>query len=410
LQVDAVKIGKYRLLKPYDSFGNRAEDIYYGILACRREETQLILLKRKWNLIGKVAFRDANIAMLDVKHPLIVDNIGVDTINFLLTLWWSVCRVIGVAWRKLQGLMGRGSPQNFLVRWSEVEIGRDTLWGVVSPPYSEANQTIDWGKEHDQKLAIRFDSRLRLEKCFPELRGKPYICLHVRTGGFLNDHKYSAPRNSSIENYLPAIDELVTRGYFVVRLGDSAMPPLQRNGVLDYAHHRQRSQFHDILLVEHCEAYVGSLTGPIDLACLFEKRILTLNTLSIAHCTWYRAGSLFIPKKAKLNGKTLSLKQQIDLNLYEIMGNGHMNSEVEWIENSADEILAALREFLQNPALTAEQTSFNAYLRQALNHYCEETSIWETPKADCEQKMRWMARHHKTAGGIARCWLTTNWN
>lgn len=405
----SMKIGNFWILKPYDAFGNRAEDIYYGVMKCRRDGLRLVILKRKWNLAGKVAFRAANMALLDIRHPLVVSNVATAFLNVLLSLGWSACRVAGIAWRKLQMLMGYDGRQNFLVRWSEMEIGRSGLWGPAEPPFLGARQCIDWGNEHRERLGLRFGPRSRLECDFPELAGKPYVCLHVRTGGFFNDHNYSAPRNASIENYLPAIDELVARGYAVVRIGDPAMPSLQRNGVLDYAHHARRSQANDILLVEHCDAYIGSLTGPIDLACLFEKRIFTVNALSLSHCTWYRQGSLFIPKRAKLDGRTLTLKEQIDLHLFEIMGTGRMDPQVEYVENSAEEILAALCEFLQAPALTISQQSFNVYLKQALTEYFETTPLWDTPHADTEQKVRWLARQHTVDGGIAQCWLAANW-
>ena len=70
----SMEIGKFWILKPYDAFGNRAEDLYCGVLKCRREELRLLILKRKWNLTGKVAFRAANMSLLCPTHPLIVNN------------------------------------------------------------------------------------------------------------------------------------------------------------------------------------------------------------------------------------------------------------------------------------------------------------------------------------------------
>ena len=404
-----MKIGKFWFLKPYEAFGNRAEDLYYGVLKCRRDGLRLIILKRKWNLVGKVAFRAANTSLLCLRHPLIVNNLATTMLDILLSVWWSACRIVGIAWRKLQAVCGLGAHHNFLVRWSEAEIGRKGLWGEVETPFSAKRQLINWRHDHRQALGLQFGLRTRLESDFPELDGHPYVCLHVRTGGFFNDHAYSAPRNASIENYFLAIDELVARGFVVVRIGDPAMPKLQREGVLDYAHHVKRSQANDVLLVEHCDAYIGSLTGPIDLACLFEKRIFAVNTLSLSHCTWYRQGSLFIPKRVKLDGRMLSLKDQVDLYLFEIMGTGHMDPRVEYIENSAQEIHQALLEFLQVSPLTHRQIAFNGYLKERLVEYFDSCQLWETPQADTAQKIRWLARHHSVDGGIAQCWLEENW-
>jgi len=404
-----MKIGNYWFLKPHDAFGNRAEDLYYGVLKCRRDGLRLIILKRKWNLFGKLSFRNANIAMLDIHHPIILSNFALAVLNIFLTLWWTTCRVFGFAFQKLYSLKGWGIRQNFLIRWSENQIGRDGLWGKVHWPFATTGCDIDWGREHRQFLGITFGSRAKLESSFPDLIDRPYICIHVRTGDFFGDHQRSAPRNAEIENYIPSIDELVNRGYIVVRMGDSAMPKLLREGVLDYAHHPLRNETNDILLIEHCEVYIGSLTGPIDLACLFEKRILTVNTLSLAHCTWYREGSLFIPKKVVFNGSMLSIKEQIDRHFFDIMGDGHTHPGVKYIENTSDEILAATHEFMGAHELKGSQIAFNDYLKKKLIGYFDQTSILDSPHTDAALKLRWLARHHTVNGAIADGWLEQNW-
>jgi putative glycosyltransferase (TIGR04372 family) len=162
-------------------------------------------------------------------------------------------------------------------------------------------------------------------------------------------------------------------------------------------------------LIEHCDVYIGSMTGPMDVALLFEKRIFTVNLASLFHCSWYRQGSLFIPKKAKLNGRSLSLKEQIDLHLFDAMGTGHTEPGVEYVENSAEEIFAALREFLQMPGLTSDQRAFNAYLKRAIIEYSEGGQLWKTPYEDTMQKIRWLARQHTVNGSVAQCWLEKNW-
>lgn len=404
-----MRVGRYWIIKPYEAFGNRAEELYFALLKCRRDRLRLIILKRKWDLFGRVRFRSANKALLNIKHPSVVDHPALEIVNYLMTIVLSVLRVIGIVLRRCRSLLGFQPKNNWLVELSDKVIGQAGLWDEVRAPFDAKNLLVDWERELDEKVNAQYRSRGELERDFPVLVGKRYVCLHVRTGGFFKDHEYSAPRNANIDNYIPAIRELMGRGYVVVRLGDPAMPPIVMEGVLDYAHSRARSEQNDVLLIEHCEFFIGSLSGPIDTACLFEKRILTVNCLSMAHCTWYRRGSLFIPKKAVLRNRALTLKEQIDLHLFEICGTGQMVEGVEYRENSADEILGAVKEFLLSPDPGEEQAAFNRYLREKMLEYFHATRVWDKVEDDAGQKTRWASRIFAAKGSVCAGYLQRHW-
>lgn len=404
-----MKLGRYWVIKPYEAFGNRAEDLYYALLKCRREHLKLIILKRKWNLFGKLSFRKANAQLLNIQHPLIVNNVFLEGTNYLLTIVLSMIRVIGIGTRKLFTILGTGWTQNWLVSLSEFCIGRDELWGRATIPFSLHSRVMNYETATDERLNVSFKERKVLDATFPFLQGKKYACLHVRSGGFFDDHEYSAPRNSDISSYVPAINYLVNEGFIVVRVGDPSMPHLDIAGVFDYAHSDARSELNDVMLIEHCEFYIGSLAGPIDLACLFEKRILTVNCLSLSHCTWYQAGSLFIPKKPVLDGRVLALREQIDHQLFEVTGTGRMNPRVTYLENTAAEILDATEEFLVSNELLQDQVEFNQYLYQSLLKYFQSTPVWENQKDDAYSKARWISRFNKVKGSVSARYLARNW-
>lgn len=401
--------GRYWIIKPYEAFGNRAEDLYFSLLKCRRDGLRLIILKRKWDLFGKVRFRSANKELLNIKHPCVIDNLALEFGNYLLTTVLSVLRVVGIGLRRIRSLLGFQSKNNCFVELSEKVFGQAGLWGEVQVPFDVKNLTVDWEREFECKVNVRYRSRVELEQDFPILKSEKYVCLHVRTGGFFRDHDYSAPRNANIDNYIPALRELTDRGYLVVRLGDPGMPTLSMDNVLDYAHSSSRSEKNDLLLIEHCEFYLGSLTGPIDTACLFEKRILTINCLSMAHCMWYRRGSLFLPKKAVLGNRMLTLKEQIDLHLFEICGTGQMVEGVEYRENSSSEILEAVKEFLRSPDLCEEQMAFNGYLREKMLEYFHAARVWGNAEDDASQKTRWASRILAAKGSVCAGYLKENW-
>ena len=404
-----MRVGRYWIIKPYEAFGNRAEDLYFALLKCRRDRLRLVIVKRKWDLFGKIRFRSANKELLNIRHPIIVDHPALELANYLITLVLSVLRIPGIALRRSRSLLGFQPKSNCLVALSDKVFGQAGLWGDVCAPFDVRNLVIDWERELGEKVNARYRSRGELDRDFPVLTNKKYVCLHVRTGGFFKDHEYSAHRNATIDNYIPALRELTRLGYVVVRLGDPAMPPLFMEGVLDYAHSGSRSEKNDVLLIEHCEFFIGSLSGPIDAACLFEKRILTVNCLSLAHCAWYRRGALVIPKKAVLRRRVLSLKEQVDLHLFEICGTGGMVEGVEYQENSAGEILDALKEFLLFPDICEEQMAFNRYLGEKMLEYFHATRVWENAEDDASQKTRWASRIFAAKGSICARYLKDNW-
>jgi len=326
-----------------------------------------------------------------------------------MTFILAAARLMGVPLRKVMTTLMRASGDNLFVRLSEIEIGRERLWGDPSRTFSENNLSINWSENLAEPLYVKFADRASLFSDFPELEFQPYVCLHVRTGGFFNDDIGSEPRNAKIEDYFLAIDELVRRGYLVVRIGDPAMPSINRAGVIDYAHHPKRSEFYDVCLVEHCDFYIGSLSGPIDMACLFEKKILTVNCISLSHSTWYREGSRCLPKKVRLNGCLLPIKEQIAKHIFEIFGTGYTHANVEFIDNTPDEILTATLEFLEQAPLTALQRQANYQLQVCLNDYFETKMIWPDMMVDQMQKSRWIARANNPQGSICQFVLEKEW-
>lgn len=404
-----MRIGKYWILKPYEAFGNRAEDIYFALLKCRRDGQKLILIKRKLELFWKFRFRQANSSLLEITHPLIVTGIMFELLNWLVTLALSFIRIIGMMLHNFEKRIGFSGIGMWLVSLSEINFGHFGLWGCTSSPFNKNNLEINWDECFKQKIGIKYKNKTVLRERFPGLDERKYVCLHVRDGGFWRDAKLSRNRNADVNSYLPAINLLVANGYVVVRLGDPSMPPLKLDGVFDYANSSERSSSNDILLIEYCDFYVGSQSGPIDTAAMFEKKILTVNTLSLAHSFWYREGSLFIPKAVYKKGKRLSLCEQIDEEIFEIDGTGKETPGYEFVENTPEEILKAVKEFLLNKKLNKNQIRFNDFLNTRLLSHFEQRKLCKNAVGDTNQKNRWSSRLTSNGGGVCDFYLKKNW-
>jgi putative glycosyltransferase (TIGR04372 family) len=113
-----------------------------------------------------------------------------------------------------------------------------------------------------------------------------FACLHVREAGYMREAPGSSEefRNSDVFTFLPAVQEIVKRGGWVVRIGDPSMKPLPAMAnVIDYVHSSAKSQWMDVFLAGACRFVLGSGSGMSMVAQLFGR--------PIADCNWYPSGN-----------------------------------------------------------------------------------------------------------------------
>jgi putative glycosyltransferase (TIGR04372 family) len=125
-------------------------------------------------------------------------------------------------------------------------------------------------------------------------RGDAYLKSHVPD----RDFAYHDYRNSAIETYIPAVEELIRRGFKAARMGAVVDSPLEvsNSGIIDYAT-ECRSDFLDIFLTAKCHFYLSDTCGfhgvPMVLRC---PRII-VNMVSIEFVAAWMPNDLIIFKK-----------------------------------------------------------------------------------------------------------------
>ncbi|WP_341894465.1 TIGR04372 family glycosyltransferase [Ferrovibrio terrae] len=135
-----------------------------------------------------------------------------------------------------------------------------------------------------------------------------FVCFFSRTSSYLRElHKAGSIRrpdeiptqnirDSAIETFLPAAEELARRGYWCFRMGAVVDETIsaQHNCVIDYAS-RFRSELLDIYLISHCAMLLSDTTGLCDLSFMFRRpaAIANLFNMGILH-SW---SGLLMPKK-----------------------------------------------------------------------------------------------------------------
>lgn len=250
-----------------------------------------------------------------------------------------------------------------------------TLWPIFEFPqmfrfrdgpvdYWSAFTAIDeeWNRQSRAPLlALKDSDRARSEPIFrawgiPE--GSWFVCFHIREGS----HRRRGSENSDPLSYLSAMEEVVRQGGIAIRMGNPAMIPLPKiEGIIDYAHAEQRTDWLDVALWAQCKFFVGTNSGPLCVPASFGVPTLSTNVPHIGLVPSLR-NSMFIPKLCTSDdGKELvPLSRLLEL---PVAWTGAKQSEevkVRLIDNSSDDLRLAVIEMLE-----ALQTSAGSFIRNA---------------------------------------------
>ncbi len=128
--------------------------------------------------------------------------------------------------------------------------------------------------------------------------GAWFVCVHSREGGFSPEvehlHSY---RNSPISSYALAMEAIVQRGGWCVRMGDATMAPVEpMRGVVDYAHSAQKSDWMDIFLCASCRFLLGANSGLNMASTVFGVPVALANVIPMHVMYRFLTADMAIPK------------------------------------------------------------------------------------------------------------------
>lgn len=131
--------------------------------------------------------------------------------------------------------------------------------------------------------------------------GAWYVCVHSREGGYSpGDEHLHSYRNSDIADYRLAIEAIVARGGWCVRVGESTSKPLSPiKGVIDYAHSDLKSDWMDVFLCANCLFFLGNSSGLYLLSSIFGVPSALANLMPISNSLPIVPGDIGIPKILK---------------------------------------------------------------------------------------------------------------
>ena len=206
------------------------------------------------------------------------------------------------------------------------------------------NDSIVDIEKRKKKKCYKIIENLNLEK-------RKIVCLHVRDHGYYNDIGRRNYRNSNINNYVSLINYLIKKNYFVIRIGDKSAKKLKMvdKYFIDYPFTNLKSEIMDLYLLQICHFYIGTPSGPMDTAYLFNKPILLTNLYDIYPSFPRKRNDRGVFRKIikKENGKILSPSEFANLSLHYHQTEVNIN-DYHFEENSSEELLNATKEFVHN--------------------------------------------------------------
>ncbi|MDB5813316.1 MAG: hypothetical protein JWN23_433 [Rhodocyclales bacterium] len=245
------------------------------------------------------------------------------------------CFVLGSMSRWI--LMRHDISEYLLAPAAQTAYSIQSAWGNRPPLLSLSAEDIAWSEAALRRIGLPL--------------GSWFICLHVREGGFSPvDEALHAHRNGSISATLPAISEITRRGGWVVRIGDPTMQPMiDIPGLIDYAHHVDKSPRLDVVLCARARFILGNTSGVALVGSVFGVPCAIANAIPIS-TLWFREHDISIPKLLYSNAVGRYLRLDEILNsaianyrysaLYQAAG-----LRVE--ENSAEDIRELVVEMLE---------------------------------------------------------------
>ncbi len=254
------------------------------------------------------------------------------------------------------------------------------------------------GLMHDTKGHIHFTAEQndKGQKDFEAMnldKDRPSVCILGRDSMFLqqtipqfNDADHQEPRNMDINNFKSGVNELLNLNYNVLRMGSIVKDPLKIDhpNFIDYAKSNHRSDFLDIYLASKCKFFVGVQSGLQHVAKVFRVPCLRVNAIRLEKIEYC------YPEDLAMFKLTWSKKEKRLLKVHELLESGigrwpidkFVNSDIELIDNTEEEILEAMKEMHQKVNGTWTYTEEDLKLKEQYHSLFKPSvfnSRYETP-------------------------------
>jgi len=239
----------------------------------------------------------------------------------------------------------------FLLKKKNIfEVGRPTCCDRdVNNLFNKSKVNIEISK-NDIEKGYKFLESLGIKK------GSKFVCVAFRDKSFLEkkfpgtDYRYHDYRNANINNFVKSAKYLVSKGYYVLRMGREVEKKINFNHpkMIDYATSNFQSDFLDAFLSHECHFYISTGFGAEAFALIFRKPIIYCSFVHFDVVNTFNNKSITIFKNYILKKKKLSLREIYKKSLFAVDLNTLKKANIKLKENTPKEILETIKEMLSN--------------------------------------------------------------
>jgi putative glycosyltransferase (TIGR04372 family) len=233
--------------------------------------------------------------------------------------------------------------------------------------YSAANSIqLKWEElSFDSLLSLSEEDQEYGLKCLKILglsNNDWFVALHVRTGD--NRRHRSAP-NADIETYREAVNEIIKRGGWIIRMGHKGMKPFGGHPrIIDYANSDFKNSRMDVYLWASCKFMIGTSSGPLIIPTSFGRPVIHSNAPAIG-LTVMQPRGIMLPKLYWSNRKNrlFTFQELFNNPLGYSVSSAVPGLDYEIIDNSPTDLKSSVIEMFE----MIESKSFN--LSQNQEHF-----------------------------------------
>lgn len=349
------------------AIGNACEEIKLANAYAIKRKKKLIIL-HPYNLTRFLKYRICNKCIFTELYSYeetFFDKILKKILNFLVDKEFIVRRFFLLFIRKF-------SKKN-LSKYNFPIIGIEKIFGTKKNVQNNNKKFIEY--ENIKKFSLvknNFDINHDIEK-YCEIKLNKYkipyerlVLIHVRDDQYRDDKNRKDYRNSDINKYIESIKYLIENNYFVIRVGRKPSNKIYLNhyNFLDYSSLDIQEDNLDIFLMKKTKLFIGTQSGILDLAQLFNKPILQTNMVEIFSKYPIKINDRGIFKKIKKKGEFLTISDYARLN-YKYHNPSNDLNDLIFYENTEEELLMSIKEFIdiqKDPTLTLNQKKFNKFI------------------------------------------------
>jgi len=327
--------------------GCASEQISMAAAQAKRTNKKLLIFKTYF-FRKLLKYKICNNALFE---KLIFDDYRIDKknyiyqlINFFIQLEFSIRRFLAIIFKSI----------------FNIDLGEEFRFALLGSLdlYNEKKRNIAYLNLMpvnivEAKVDINKKEKEKCKNLFRDYnpKKKKIVCLHVRDHHYYNDFHRRSYRNSNIYNYQGLIEYLIEKNYLVVRLGDKSATKInfKHKDFVDYPFTEIKSEIMDLFLIKECFFYVGTPSGPMDTAYMFNKPLLLTNLYCIYPSFPRKSVDRGIFRKiiCKKTGKILSLYDFAKLNIKYHQTEVYIN-EYDFKENTNSELVDAIKEYVKN--------------------------------------------------------------